>query len=92
VLLLSCQIMGTMNEPLNKLGEALRHRVLKEKPTTERLGYALADIYQELNQIPQNEREEKLLRDVLSHLDVADYIFSHTHYDECSNGYFFRRS
>jgi len=40
----------------------------------------------------EQEEYEKLKRQLLRRFDCHDYVFRHTHYDECSNGLFFRRS
>ena len=87
--------------------EAVAHQLLGIEPKTEKLGYKLADfsggtemgiIY---DIIARNggkleatlEEKEDMIR-VSDYFDfsVSDYIFNHTHYDESSNGWFFRRS
>lgn len=84
------------NEAIRLLVEAFNHFKTGEKPTTERLAYQLANIYGtyrgELKSAVETDEDKRILRDVLSQFDVVDYVFTHTHYDECSNGFFFRRS
>ena len=93
VRLLSGQIDETKNSKLQLIAEAMRHVVLKEKPTTENLGYTISEFSEkDLKNIPTNENEKILLKNVLSNIDIIDYVFATTHYDECSNGFFFRRS
>ena len=69
--------------------EAMMHANLKVKPTTERLGYALAN-----GRCPKtiSSKNNKLLDSICVEFDKADYIFRTTHYDECENGHYFRRS
>jgi len=92
VRLISAKVAQTDNGDLKLLAEAMRHVVLKEQPTTPKLGYEIASIDAKQNQIPKNDEELKLLGRVLGYLNVSSYVFGNTHYDECSNGFYFRRS
>lgn len=69
--------------------EAMMHVNFKIKPTTKRLGYALANgrCTERLS-----KAKKELLSKIEKEFDMDDYVFSCTHYDEKSNGYYFRRS
>lgn len=86
---------------LSRIAEAMLHRKLGHKPTTKELGYALADDYSMLHRdlgYPFNFKKQipadvfKTLKEMQMHFDLTDYIFAKTHYDECDNGFFRRRS
>lgn len=93
---LNNQICLLDNQVLKLFAEAMCHEVLRYKPQTERLGYELADISRKYNgdfsRVIFTDEERYLFKKVLNYLDWCSYIFNHTHYDECSNGFFFRRS
>lgn len=77
-------------EAIRFLAEAMLHTRQKVKPSVEKLGYELASLNYDSRK--ENDETNKLYRRLLQKIDVTDYVFAHTHYDECSNGYFFRRS
>ena len=83
------QAKKSKNEWILWNAEAMMHANLKVKPTTERLGYALANAYSNKT-ISSKNRE--LLDSICAEFDKADYIFRTTHYDEYENGHYFRRS
>jgi hypothetical protein len=39
-----------------------------------------------------SEQEKELYYKIDHYLDITNYIFSNTHYDTCSNGYYYRMS
>lgn len=85
---------------LSRIAEAMLHRKFGHKPATKDLGYALADDYSMMHRelgypfsgckIQPDVRVT--LNEMLKHFDLIEYVFSKTRYDECSNGFFFRRS
>lgn len=84
------KVNSTNNDNLKLICEAMCHIQLSIKPKTSRLGYELANI--DVTEVPKNAVEKELLFKVLKYLDVSHYVFSYTHYDEYSNGFYFRRS
>lgn len=62
----------------------------------EKLGYYLAQCGVGRDAIFgkffEDEKLEEMRRRILNEYDTSSYIFATTHYDECSNGRFFRRS
>ncbi len=87
---ISRKVEDTENQELKKLSAAMCHVCLSRKPTIKQLGYELSSI--DVTSVPKNKKEEDLLRKILGYLSVSNYVFSYTHYDECSNGFYFRRS
>jgi hypothetical protein len=87
---LATEAIDTKNKFLVLCAEAMLHDNLEQQPTTERLGYELADIKESSSKLT---KEQKSIYNKINQVfDVYNYIFSHTHYDECSGDYFFRRS
>lgn len=80
----------SQNEYIRMLGEARLHDLNKVKPTTPKLGYFLAD--NSFDHDGSTETDEYLYSELRKGFDISDYIFSTTHYDECSGGHYFRRS
>jgi hypothetical protein len=95
---LLAQIRSKDNEELKCLAEAMGQTWLGRDPKIAKdLGYLIADISHRVGgrkweQITKDKEELKLLNKVLGYLDIDDFVFNNTHYDECSNGFFFRRS
>lgn len=98
---------GTNNPVLIALGAAMMRFVHRQpmsevadklpcKAEASKVAYYLADHYKvwydAMDREKLSEEEEKLLKAILREFDVSTFIFTFTHYDECSNGYFFRRS
>lgn len=76
------------------LGKAFAHSRLKIKPDDERLGYHLADLSR-TDKIPMflSEIKDPVVKEMVRcEFDYTSYIFGHTHYDVCDNGYFRRDS
>lgn len=64
-------------------------RTLLVAPT---LGRELSRIAYEMARLTKLLDNSGVNPQSLVSMDLADFIFAHTHYDECSNWYFFRRS
>lgn len=79
-------------EAIRFLAEAMLHVRQGVKPSVEKLGYELANLDYIYKSNRENEETNALYRRLIRKLDITDYVFAHTHYDECSNGHFFRRS
>lgn len=76
---------------LNLCGEALLHKFHNLAPTTEKLGYKIADVFGSISKSPIFHNELALWSyDILDALTT--YVFQNTKYDNCDNGYFYRRS
>lgn len=83
------------------IAEAMAHDKLKMKPLTPKLPYVLAKVYHQLHEefgFPYSSKGKiplhtwNLLRKIQEKFDMAEYVFQHTHFDSCDNGFFFRRS
>lgn len=63
------------------------------EPSARKLAYWVADhrLVEDDKKLP-DEEHEKLRQQILRRFDVSDFVFGHTHYDECHNGFYFRRS
>lgn len=57
----------------------------------KKIGYYLAKQSVLERELP-NEDHEKIRQEMIRKCDFITYVFATTHYDECSNGWFFRRS
>lgn len=76
---------------VNYLCQACLHIHFDIEPSEKRLSYEIAQVG--IN--PYSELESHVLEDIkplLQKCNLTDYVFQYTHYDECHNGYFFRRS
>jgi hypothetical protein len=83
------QAKKSKSEFVFNYAEAMMHVNLQIKPTTKRLGYALANVK---SPEPLSKENSDLLEKIKNEFDREGYIFRNTNYDECSNGYFFRRN
>ena len=83
---------------LRLAGEAVLHEYCDVVPKTPDLGYTLAEYHEQIFDWALNEKkapeEYKWLRkiEIDTGWELSNYVLKHTHYDECNNGYFFRRS
>jgi hypothetical protein len=95
------QTAKATNDPiLVALADAMMHHLYSVLPKTK-VAYTLADISRTIDGFEgpmghplklDTEEKTQLLRQLLQRFSPTDYIFNHTHYDECDNGFFFRRS
>ena len=91
---LALRAKATNIECLSLMAECMLHSIYNIKPTTEKAGYRLAEIFLEidLNCRAKDKEIRKTANELNERFDASSYIFATTHYDEFSNGYFFRRS
>lgn len=83
--------------PMEELLKELKKAGTKLAVEPDRLGYFLAEkcrVYIKPFGEPffQDEDLENLRKKMLRRFDATDYVWANTHYDECDNGFFFRRS
>ena len=83
--------MSSKNEKMRLVGEAFGHLSLKIKPTTEKLGYVLAELE---GNFDFDGTDNELFIEMTDKYDFrpSKYIYATTHYDTCDNGYYFRWS
>jgi hypothetical protein len=56
-------------------------------PSEESIAYYIAK-----NRLAERPLTYNLRQKLLDNFDVVSFVFYHTNYDECDNGYFYRRS
>lgn len=66
--------------------KAMNHFVFGSPPGRD-FAYIVADAAKEIQKWRCKHKGS-----IPNWVDITSYVFRHTHYDECDNGYFFRRS
>lgn len=95
---LAQEAKNTKIDWLSFLADAFLHEKLRIKPAEPKFGYVIAKLYQTITENSERNRDKLsqevflIINKIVSRFDVPEYVFRHTHYDECSNGRFFRRS
>ena len=86
----SCEkLLRSGNKKIRLIAEACMHKVLGVEPQTERLGYELAQCRKPIGRPWYNNSD---FTTITLEFEWRSYVFTHTHYDECSNDHFLRRS
>ena len=91
------RLLNNKNKKIRLISEACLHSITGIKPkTAEVLQGPLAhrqrayDLAKCRTELPK--KLSKDVRYIITHFDWRNYVFQHTHYDECDNGSFRRRS
>jgi hypothetical protein len=81
-------LLPDKSETVNNYGEALRHQQCGITPSTEKLGYAIANG----RKSKIKAADQHIIDIICCFFDKTEYVFSYTHYDEANGDYYFRRS
>ena len=80
------------NSLLNTLLKCIDHEFDNHKDAAYALAKSYPDYVKSRDPDVTIVLKELLDKLDLDHNGLIDYIFAYTHYDECNNGFFFRRS
>jgi len=101
---MECPMLIAMAEAMLVCNHNIKPHVFKKLYPNEeqQLGYLLANwsrqtngflnLFEEVFFEEDKEELTRLAKKILKRFEISDFIFAQTHYDECDNGFYFRRS
>ena len=85
------RLKASDSQVLCMFADAILHQKFGIKPKDTKLGYTISSLpnHKHFN---FNDKQKELYEQSMDVINIEEYVFSTTHYDECSNGFYYRRS